>query len=130
MIKKIDSKKGILFFITGLSGSGKSTISKKIKNKIEKLYGPTIIISGEKIRNILRFYGYSKKERAEVGKKNINTGYYTVFVDNESYQAHRIVYYLRTKESPDRHGVQHNFSNRNKDNRLELKPSYFTNVRY
>tara|TARA_B100001250_G_C19508178_1_gene660474 strand:+ start:66 stop:599 length:534 start_codon:yes stop_codon:yes gene_type:complete len=72
MIKKIDSKKGILFFITGLSGSGKSTISKKIKNKIEKLYGPTIIISGEKIRNILRFYGYSKKERAEVGKKNIN----------------------------------------------------------
>ncbi len=70
------------------------------------------------------------KKGDPVGKKNINTGYYTVFVDNESYQAHRIVYYLRTKESPDRHGVQHNFSNRNKDNRLELKPSYFTNVRY
>tara|TARA_R100001082_G_scaffold99632_1_gene68432 strand:- start:895 stop:1218 length:324 start_codon:yes stop_codon:yes gene_type:complete len=65
-----------------------------------------------------------------VGKRNVSTGYYTVFVDNEPYQAHRIVYYLRTKECPDNHGVQHNISNRNKDNRLELKPTYFSYVKY
>ena len=29
-------KKGIVFWITGLSGSGKSTIAKYIKKKIEK----------------------------------------------------------------------------------------------
>tara|TARA_Y100001963_G_scaffold118239_1_gene164691 strand:- start:2356 stop:2682 length:327 start_codon:yes stop_codon:yes gene_type:complete len=65
-----------------------------------------------------------------VGKKNIHTGYYTVFVDNESYQAHRIVYYLRTNQCPDNHGIKHFVSNHNKDNRLELKPTYFTNVKY
>ena len=41
-----------------------------------------------------------------------------------------VVYYLRTKECPDNHGVQHNISNRNKDNRLELKPTYFSYVKY
>ena len=36
MKKKIitNKKKGILFCITGLSGSGKTTISKKIKKKL------------------------------------------------------------------------------------------------
>jgi hypothetical protein len=47
-----------------------------------------------------------------------------VSVDNEAYLAHRIVYYLRTKKSPDTHGVQHNFSNKLKDNRLELRATY------
>ena len=74
MIKKkiIDKNKGILFFVTGLSGSGKSTISKNIKMKIEDLYGPTIIFSGQKIRKIYKFHGYSMKARIEQGKRNIN----------------------------------------------------------
>jgi len=37
--------KGILFWITGLSGSGKTQIAEKIKNQISKIYGPTIFIS-------------------------------------------------------------------------------------
>ena len=37
---------------------------------------------------------------------------------------HRIVYYLRTKECPDSFCIKHNFSNKKKDNRLELKPTY------
>ena len=36
MKKKINSKKGILFWITGLSGSGKTTIAKKIFPTIKK----------------------------------------------------------------------------------------------
>tara|TARA_R100000152_G_C6776261_1_gene205249 strand:+ start:107 stop:433 length:327 start_codon:yes stop_codon:yes gene_type:complete len=66
--------------------------------------------------------GYKKGD--SVGKINKSTGYYMVSVDNEAYLAHRIVYYLRTKESPDTHGVQHNFSNKLKDNRLELRATY------
>ena len=33
MKKKINSKKGILFWITGLSGSGKTTIAKKFSQQ-------------------------------------------------------------------------------------------------
>ncbi len=68
---KTNKRKGILFFITGLSGSGKTTLSNKILRKITDLYGPTVIISSEKIRKVFKFNGYSKEERAEVGKRNV-----------------------------------------------------------
>ena len=48
------NSKGTLFWITGLSGSGKTTIAKKIRNKIEEKYGPTICMSGDQIRKILK----------------------------------------------------------------------------
>ena len=53
-MKKIKIKKnnGILFFITGLSGAGKTSTSLKIKKYIIKSFGPTIIIHSEKIRKI------------------------------------------------------------------------------
>ena len=53
-MKKIvlTKKKGILFCITGLPGSGKLSIAKLIKNKIIQNYGPTIIINGNYIRRI------------------------------------------------------------------------------
>ena len=64
-----DSNKGILFWITGLSGSGKTTLAKKIKKNISKLYGPTIMISGDDIRRIFTLKGYNYNERVEVLKK-------------------------------------------------------------
>ncbi len=66
--------------------------------------------------------GYKKGDVA--GKLNKTNKYYFISIDNESYMAHRIVYYLRTGKSPDYHSVQHTFSNRNKDNRLELRATY------
>ena len=42
----INKKKGIFFWITGFSGAGKTAIAKKIKPKICKFYGPTILFSG------------------------------------------------------------------------------------
>ena len=62
-------KNGYLFWITGLSGSGKTTVAKKIKRDIEKLYGPTVVISGDDIRNIFNFKGYSYKERSTLAMK-------------------------------------------------------------
>ena len=58
-----NKKKGILFWITGLSGSGKSVISKKINPFIKKNFGPTIILSGDDMRSIFKLNKYDHKSR-------------------------------------------------------------------
>ena len=62
-LRKKNPKKGILFWVTGLSGSGKTTISKKMQNDIQKIYGPTLLISGDDIREIFDFKDYSAAKR-------------------------------------------------------------------
>jgi adenylylsulfate kinase-like enzyme len=64
-----NKKKGILFWITGLSGSGKTTLGKKIAKGIEKLHGPTIMISGDDIRKIFKLKGFEHKDRLKITKK-------------------------------------------------------------
>lgn len=49
------------------------------------------------------------------------SGFYLVHIDNEEFLAHRIVYYLRTGDSPDSHAVKHHHYNLDKDNRKELE---------
>ena len=67
MKKKFDlTKEGILFWVTGLQGSGKTTISKKLKNKIEKLYGKTLLCDGDLLRDIFDLNDYSKKGRLKL----------------------------------------------------------------
>lgn len=68
-IKKINKKKGILFWISGLSGSGKTTLGKIIHKDISKLYGPTLMVSGDDLRKIFSLKGYDYKDRLEIGKK-------------------------------------------------------------
>ena len=51
-IKK--KKTGYVIWITGLSGSGKTSIAKGLKKEIESILKPTIVISGDDIRKILR----------------------------------------------------------------------------
>ena len=67
MTKKIirNKNKGILFFITGLGGSGKTSISKKIKKRISSLYGPTLEVSGDNFRKIFKFNNFTQKARNE-----------------------------------------------------------------
>ena len=66
---KINKRKGILFWVTGLSGSGKTSVAKNIKKKIERKYGPTIVVSGDDLRKIFNFKSYSLKERILLSKK-------------------------------------------------------------
>jgi len=66
--KKINSK-GILFWVTGLSGAGKSTYAKLLKPLVSKKFGPTILLSGEDLRKIFGLKGYSFSERKNVVKK-------------------------------------------------------------
>ena len=65
MTRKIirNKKKGILFWITGLSGSGKTSIAKKLKKKITYLYGPTLELSGDNLREVFKLNKFSKKAR-------------------------------------------------------------------
>tara|TARA_B100000795_G_C22797089_1_gene439903 strand:- start:232 stop:762 length:531 start_codon:yes stop_codon:yes gene_type:complete len=63
--KRIKNK-GILFWITGLSGSGKTQIGKKIKKYITKDYGPTVLFSGDDIRNIFNLKKYTFDERMKI----------------------------------------------------------------
>lgn len=71
-MKKINNKYGIVFWITGLSGSGKSSIARKIYPKIKKNFGPTIIVHGDEFRKVFKLKGYSKNERLEIGKQYSN----------------------------------------------------------
>ena len=68
---QINKKKGILFFITGISGSGKTSIAKKIKKKINNKYGSTIVLSGDDLRKIFSLNKYSLKEREKYAFKYV-----------------------------------------------------------
>ena len=60
---KKNFKKGKLIWITGLSGSGKSLIAKKLKNKIESNYESFFLINGDDLRKIFKLKKYDKKSR-------------------------------------------------------------------
>ena len=62
-------KRHWLLWITGLSGSGKTLLAKKIKNKVEKNYGPTIELSGDDLRNFFSLNKYNENSRRRYAKK-------------------------------------------------------------
>ena len=64
---RLNKKKGILFWVTGFPGSGKTTIANKIKSEITNFYGPTILISGDNLRKIFNHNKYSENERLKNG---------------------------------------------------------------
>jgi len=54
----------ILVWITGLSGSGKTTIGKEVYNKIKKKHENTIFLDGDDFRNILgNDLGHNQNDR-------------------------------------------------------------------
>ena len=58
MIKLEKNKsKGLVIWLIGLPGSGKTSIAKKIKKKFSRDFGPTIVMSGDDLRKI---YGLKK----------------------------------------------------------------------
>ena len=71
MMKKNDKNRGYLFWITGLSGSGKTQIGKQILPTINKKFGPTLLLHGDDLRKIFVLKGYSRNHRIEYGKRYI-----------------------------------------------------------
>ena len=68
-MKKQNNKFGKIFWITGYSGAGKTSIANTIKNRIFKTYGNTIVINGDDLRRIFELNKYSKLERYKNGIK-------------------------------------------------------------
>ena len=62
-MKKLKKNKGILFWITGLSGSGKTAIAERIRGNISNKYGTTVAVSGDNLRKIFNYKKFSKKDR-------------------------------------------------------------------
>lgn len=60
-------KKGTLFWITGYSGAGKTSIAKKSFEKISNKYGKTIFLNGDDIRSIFNLKGYTRDDRKKIG---------------------------------------------------------------
>ena len=58
-----------LLWITGLTGSGKTTLGKKIFEKIKANYPNTIFINGDDIRNIFSLEAYDIKSRLRITYK-------------------------------------------------------------
>ena len=67
-----NKNQSFVFWITGLSGSGKTTIAKKIHKFISTNYGPTVCIHGDTIRKIFKIKSYERKDRLTTGKKYID----------------------------------------------------------
>ena len=99
---KLNKQKGIFFWITGLSGSGKTIIAKKILKSMIDLYGPTLLMSGDSLRRIFKFKGYSKKERKEMDKLFVN--FYKFITDQKVNLIFAVV------------GMMHSLRNWNKKN--------------
>ena len=62
---KIIKNKGIVFWVTGLSGVGKTTISKNLHKKITDHFGKTIFFNGDDFRRIFKLNKYSLNARKE-----------------------------------------------------------------
>lgn len=60
---KNNNQKGILIWITGLSGSGKTFIANKLKKKIKNKGLNFILINGDNIRKIFKLNKYDYKNR-------------------------------------------------------------------
>tara|TARA_Y100000996_G_C22349557_1_gene572190 strand:+ start:233 stop:751 length:519 start_codon:yes stop_codon:yes gene_type:complete len=65
----LNKKKGILFWITGLSGAGKTSISNKIYKRIKNKYGETFYINGDEMRKIFNLRSYDIVDRKKGGIK-------------------------------------------------------------
>ena len=66
----IDRNKAKLIWITGLSGSGKTTIGKEVYKKLNKLYENTVFLDGDSFREILgNDLGHTPKDRLENARR-------------------------------------------------------------
>ncbi|EAH7654071.1 adenylyl-sulfate kinase [Campylobacter coli] len=55
--------------LTGLAGSGKSTIGKALYNTLKQDYNNIIYLDGDKFRDMLGVYGYDKQSRIDLAIK-------------------------------------------------------------
>ncbi|MCE3037114.1 adenylyl-sulfate kinase [Helicobacter sp. faydin-H20] len=62
-------KKGLVVWICGLAGSGKSTIAREVRNKLSLYQDNVIYLDGDELREILGNFDYDRDSRIEMAKK-------------------------------------------------------------
>jgi adenylylsulfate kinase len=67
-------------FLTGLSGSGKTTIAKKVIDKLRKKGLAPILLDGDEIRNAIKLVGFDEASRK---KHNLNVGYMAKILESQ-----------------------------------------------
>jgi adenylylsulfate kinase len=67
-------------FLTGLSGSGKTTIAKKVIEKLKKKGLAPILLDGDEIRNAIKLVGFDEASRK---KHNLNVGYMAKILESQ-----------------------------------------------
>ena len=69
------NKKGKVIWITGLSGSGKTTIAKQIKKKFKENHLETILLDGDRLRKVFNSNNdYDRKSRLLLARQYSNLG--------------------------------------------------------
>ncbi len=93
-------KKPYIIWLTGLAGSGKSTIGKALYEKLKQEYKNIIYLDGDELRDLLGYYSYDKKGRIDVALKRSQFAKFlndqgiivvatTISMFNEIYQYNR-----------------------------------------
>ncbi|AJC94591.1 adenylyl-sulfate kinase [Campylobacter volucris] len=67
--------------LTGLAGSGKSTIGKVLYAKLQQKYPNIIYLDGDEFRDLLGAYDYDKKSRIDLAIKRSN---FAKFLNNQN----------------------------------------------
>lgn len=63
---------GTVFWITGLSGAGKTTVGKALYEKIKRKKDNVVLLDGDTLRNtIAADLGYTNEERHESARRNV-----------------------------------------------------------
>ena len=63
---------GTVFWITGLSGAGKTTVGKVLYEKIKRKKDSVVLLDGDALRNtIAADLGYTQEDRHESARRNI-----------------------------------------------------------
>ena len=67
-------------FLTGLSGSGKTTIARKVIEKLKKKGLVPVLLDGDEIRNAIKLTGFDEESRK---RHNLNVGYMAKILESQ-----------------------------------------------
>ena len=69
-----------VIFLTGLSGSGKTTIAKALMTKLQKKGIVPVLLDGDEIRNVIKQTGFDEQSRKN---HNLNVGYMASLLESQ-----------------------------------------------
>ena len=72
--------KPAVIFLTGLSGSGKTTIAKALMKKLQQKGVVPVLLDGDEIRNVIKQTGFDEQSRKN---HNLNVGYMASLLESQ-----------------------------------------------